>query len=191
MNRRKALRNILLITGGATLTVSSYKTYSWFKTPDLDFAFNQKPLIDALAETIIPKTDTPGAKEAGVGETILVLLKECTTKPSQNKFIDGLKDLISYCSSTYHKSYIDCTPQEQATVLRHFQEKGKTTKGIIGKAQNKYLGKSFYTTLAEYTTHAYCTSELGATLGLSYSMVPGKYSGCIPLEPNQRTWATK
>ena len=191
MNRRKALRNILLVSGGTALSLSSYKAYNWFKNPDLDFAFNQKLLIEALAETIIPKTDTPGAKEAGVADTILVLLKDCTSRPSQNKFIDGLKDLISYSNSTYQKSYIDLTSKEQAVVLRHFQKLGKTNQGIIGKVQNKFLGKSFYTTLSEYTVHGYCTSELGATQGLSYVLVPGRYNGCVPLEPNQRTWATK
>ena len=191
MNRRKALRTILLISGGVSFTISSYKAYNWFKKPDFDFLFNQKQIIEALAETIIPKTDTPGAKEAGVGEIIEILLKDCTSRPSQNKFIDGLKELISYCSSKYHKSYLDCTLKEQTIVLRHFQENGKPAKGIIGKVQNEFLGKSFYSTLAEYTTFGYCTSELGANQGLSYVLIPGRYNGCIPLEPNQRTWATK
>lgn len=191
MNRRKALRNILLISGGAAISAATYKAYNWFKKPDLDFVFDQKKIIEALAETIIPKTDTPGAKEAGVGEIIEILLKDCTSRPSQNKFIDGLKELISYCSSTYHKSYLDCTSKEQSNVLRYFQENGKPPKGIIGKVQNQFLGKSFYSTLVEYTTFGYCTSELGATQGLSYVLIPGRYNGCIPLEPNQRTWATK
>jgi len=191
VNRRKALRNFLLISGGAVFTVSTYKTYNWFKTPDLDFLFSQKPIIEALAETIIPKTDTPGAKEAGVGEIIVMLLKDCTSRPAQNKFIDGLKELISFCSSEYHKSYLDCTSKEQTAVLRHFQEKGRRFRGILGKVQNNFLGNSFYSTLAEYTTFGYCTSELGATQGLSYVLIPGRYNGCIPLEPKQRTWATK
>jgi hypothetical protein len=191
MNRRKAIGNILLITGGVTLTVSSYKGYQWFKKPDLNFIIKQKQLIEALAETIIPKTDTPGAKEAGVGEIIVILLRDCTSRPSQNKFTEGLKELINYCSTEYKKSYIDCTSEEQAIILRHFQEKGKPFKGIIGKVQNKFLGKSFYSTLAEYTTFGYCTSEIGAKQGLSYVLIPGRYNGCIPLEQNQRTWATK
>jgi hypothetical protein len=191
MNRRKAIGNIILLTGGATLTVTTYKGYQWFKKPDIDFVFQKKQLIEALAETIIPKTETPGAKEAGVADAFLVLLKDCTPRPTQNRFIEGLKELMNYSSSEYKKSYIDCTIEEQSTILRHFQKKGKPFKGMLGKVQNKFLGKSFYATLAEYTTYCYCTSELGATQGLSYVLVPGSYNGCINLEKNQRTWATK
>jgi hypothetical protein len=190
MNRRKAIGNIILLTGGATIAVSSYKGYQWFKKPDLDFINKQKLLIEALAETIIPKTDTPGAKEAGVGEIIITLLNDCTPRPSQNRFIEGLKELINHTSSQFNKSYLDCTSEEQSIVLRHFQKSGKPFKGIIGKAQNKFLGKSFYATLSEYTTYGYCTSELGASQGLSYVLIPGRYNGCIPLEKNQKTWAT-
>ena len=191
MNRRKAISNILLLTGGATLTVSSYKGYQWFKKPDLDFLVTQKLLIEFLAETIIPKTDTPGAKEAGVAEIIIVLLRDSTSRPSQNKFIEGLKELINYSSSQYNKNYVDCTSEEQYNILRYFQKNGKPFKGIIGKVRNKFLGKSFYSTLVEYTTFGYCSSEIGATQGLSYVLIPGKYNGCVPLEKNQRTWATK
>ena len=191
MNRRSAISKILLLTGGTTLTVTSYKGYQWFKKPDLDFIVKQKYIIEELAETIIPKTDTPGAKEAGVADIILILLKDCTSRPSQNRFIEGLKELINYSFSQYSKSYVDCTAAEQKNILSHFQKKGKPFNGMIGKVQNKYLGKSFYHTLAEYTTYGYCTSELGATQGLSYVLIPGRYKGCVPLEKNQRGWATK
>lgn len=125
-----------------------------------------------------------------MAEIILILLKDCTSRPSQNRFIEGLKELINHCSSQYKKSYLECSSEEQANVLRYFQKKGKPYKGLIGKVQNKFLGKSFYSTLAEYTTVGYCTSKLGATQGLSYVLIPGRYNGCIPLEHNQRTWAT-
>jgi hypothetical protein len=191
MERRKAIGNILLLAGGVTVSLTSYKGYQWFKKPDLDFIFEQKQIIEALAEIIIPKTDTPGAKEAGVSDTILVLLKDCTPRPTQNRFIEGVKELINYSSSEYNKDFLHCTIKEQSSILRHFQKKGKPFKGMIGKIQNKFLGKSFYETLAEYTTYSYCTSELGATQGLSYVLVPGRYNGCITLDKNQKTWATK
>ena len=191
MNRRKAIGQLLILTGGATLTVTSYKGYQWFKKPDINFIFAQKQTIEALTELIIPKTDTPGAKEAGVADTLLLLVKDCTARPTQNRFIEGVKELMNYSHSEYKKSFIDCTIEEQSSILKHFQKKGKPYKGIIGKVQNKFLGKSFYVTLAEYTTYCYCTSELGATQGLSYVLVPGNYNGCISLDKHQKTWATK
>ncbi|HLX67414.1 MAG TPA: gluconate 2-dehydrogenase subunit 3 family protein, partial [Puia sp.] len=62
---------------------------------------------------------------------------------------------------------------------------------IIGKAQEVYLGRSFFTTLKKYTVEGYCTSQAGATRGLSYLYVPGSFHSCIPLQPGQRSWATR
>src|SRR5579871_58442 len=91
MKRRKAIGRILLISGGALAGYSGYKLWDWNKSPDIEYLEKHKELIAALAETIIPATDSPGAKEAGVHEYIITMLKDCTERKSQNKFIDGLR----------------------------------------------------------------------------------------------------
>jgi hypothetical protein len=191
MKRRKAIGLLLLAGGGTAVSVGGYKWYDWNKPFDHAFLDKKKELLAALADTILPATDTPGAKEAGAGDFISVMVKDCTERKSQNKFIDGLKELEAYCSSNYNKNYVHCSLAEQQAVMRHFQQKGRPMKGIMGKVQNRYLGKSFFTTLKEYTVLGYCTSELGASKGLAYVAVPGRFNGCIPLEKGQKTWATK
>jgi hypothetical protein len=74
--------------------------------------------------------------------------------------------------------------------MQQYEENGRPAKGLLGKAENKYLGRSFFTTLKQYTVKGYCTSQLGATKGLTYVPVPGSYHGCIPKLPGQRAWAT-
>ena len=191
MIRRKALGLILLGTGGAAASWGGLKWWQLNHAPDKAYLDGKLDLLSALAETIIPKTDTPGAKEAGVGQYLLDMVKDCTDKKTQNKFIDGLKDLEQYTQDKYNKSYETCSVEEQHQVMKHFQEKGKPYNGIVGKAQNKFLGKSFFTTLKEYTVTGYCTSQLGATQGLAYLAVPGPYIGCTTLQKGQKTWATK
>ena len=46
-----------------------------------------------VAELIIPKTDTPGAIDAGVPAFIEVMLRDGYTKPVQDVFLAGLGDL--------------------------------------------------------------------------------------------------
>jgi hypothetical protein len=191
MNRRKAIGRIVLIGGGTAVAYSGYKWWDWNKKPDLAWLDQKKELITSLAEAIIPATDTPGAAEAGVGDYIIIMIKDCTGIREQNKFIDGLKELEHHCSSAYDKPFPRCTEAEQKQVLQYFEQKDKPFKGIAGKAQNKFLGKSFFTTLKEYTVSGYCSSELGATKGLAYVFIPGRYQGCIPLQTGQKTWATK
>lgn len=191
MKRRKAIASILLAGVGGGIIFSGYKWFDWHKTPDLSALKARKPLVSALAETILPAGDTPGAAAAGVGDFIISMISDCTDRISANKFIDGLIELDHYTHSQYNRAYEACTAQEQTAILKHFEEKGRPFKGIIGKAQNKYLGRSFFTTLKEYTVKGYCTSQLGAQQGLAYLPIPGSYRGCIPLTPGQKAWATK
>jgi hypothetical protein len=191
MNRRKAIGRIFLFTGISIAGYSGYKFWDWNKKPDLDFLSQQKDLIAALAETIIPASDSPGAKEAGVEQYIITMIKDCTERKSQNKFIDGLKALNHYCKSQFNKPFDQCTEKEKQQTLQHFEEMGKSSKGLIGKAEDRYLGKSFFSTLKTYTIQGYCSSEMGATKGLSYLYIPGKFVGCMPLQPGQKAWATK
>jgi hypothetical protein len=190
MNRRKAMARILLIAGGSMAAYSGYKWWDWNKRPDIVYLEQNKDLIAALAETIIPATDSPGAKEAGVQEYIIMMVKDCTEKKSQNKFIDGLKELEHYCSSSFSKTFQQCSTQQQQQTLNHFEERGKSYNGIIGKVENRFFGKSFFATLKSYAVEGYCTSEAGATKGLAYLYIPGKFIGCMPLQPGQKSWAT-
>ncbi len=182
---------MFLIGGGVAASYSGYKYYQIHKTPDLTYLDDNKAMIADLAEVIIPKTNTPGAKEAMVHETIIKLVKNVSDRKTQNNFIDGLKDVHSYANSKYDKPFTQLTKQEQIAVVKHFQQKGKNFSGMWGKAKNKILGKSFFTILKEYTTIGYCTSKPGATETLAYDYIPGKYEPCLPVTANQKSWATK
>jgi|ERR1022692_391895 hypothetical protein len=190
MNRRKAIGRILLIGGGSIAAYSGYKWWDWNKGSDIGYLEHSKDLLAALVETIIPASDSPGAKEAAVHDYIITMVKDCTERKSQNKFIDGLKELQHYCSSSFSKTFQQCSLQEQQQTLKHFEQRGKSPSGIVGKVEKRFFGKSFFATLKSYTAEGYCTSEAGATKGLSYLYIPGKYIGCMPLKPGQKSWAT-
>ena len=191
MKRRKAIGTILL--GGAVAAggLAGYEWYSLIKNSDKNYLLSRKSLIADLAETIIPATDTPGAKEAGAVEYIMRLLDECTDIKSLNRFIEGLQELENYTQSIYHQAFSDCQPSEKEAVLIHFEEESQPSNVLLEKVKNKYTGRPFFQTLKSYTVQGYCISEKGASLGMHYIAVPGKYLSCIPLEPNQKAWATK
>jgi Gluconate 2-dehydrogenase subunit 3 len=191
MNRRKAIARIALIGSGTAAAYSGLKWYELKKAPDLAYLLQRRELLADLAETIIPATDSPGAKEAAVQDFIIMMIRDCTEIKTQNKFIDGLKELEHYCEAEYHHPFNLASDQEKHTILKYFEEKGKSYKGIFGKVQNRLTGKSFFNTLKEYTAEGYCTSEAGATKGLAYIPIPGKYLGCVPMQQGQKSWATK
>lgn len=190
MKRRRALWGIALV-GSSVAAMGGFKWFSWHKEPDFVYFKQQKALLAALAETILPATDTPGAIDAGVPGFIVHMILENTPVVSQNRFINGMKDVDNFCIDTLKKPYTQCSKAQQNEVMRHFEEQGKPLSGLPGKVERKLVGNSFFTILKEYTCIGYCTSEVGMTQGLAYELVPGRFAGCIPLAPGQKSWATK
>src|SRR4051812_32100119 len=113
MNRRKAITQLLVIGGSGVTAYTGLKTYKVFKSPSLHTLDSFEDLIGDLAETIIPKTDSPGAKEVGTGPFIVKMVKDCTSRMTQNKFISGLDGLVSYSQRHYGKSFGECTESER------------------------------------------------------------------------------
>ena len=191
MNRRKAVLSIFLGGGAVAGAFGGYKLFRMRRAPDLSYLDHHQSMMADLAEVIIPRTDTPGAKDAGVGEFVIRLIKDASDRKTQNNFIDGLKDLESYTSDHYGKRFSDLRMEEQQAIVARSQQKGKPFPGVLGKVEHKFLGKSFFTTLKEATVIGYCTSQAGATQLLAYDYIPGGFVGCMPLMPNQKSWATK
>ncbi|GGB16611.1 gluconate 2-dehydrogenase subunit 3 family protein [Puia dinghuensis] len=192
MKRRTAIGRIVLAGVVGAGAFSGYKWYEWNRTPDMDYLDRRRATLAALVQTILPPSPTiPGAADAGVHDYIIRYVKDCVDAHTANTFIDGLKDVAHYSRSHFNKEYEACTPEEQTSILQHFEEKGRPFNGVLGKAETKFLGPAFFPLLREYTVRGYCTSEAGATKGLTYVPVPGSFHGCIPKTPGQRAWATK
>lgn len=190
MQRKKFIKRFLLLGGGAVAAVSGFKAYNVFKSPDLGFLTEVLPLISELADTIIPRTDTPGAKDAGVGKFIVLMVKDCCSTATQNRFIDGLKDLALHTQMEYGRSFADCPITDRIVVLKRFEKKSIFFKGTAAKVEHKLLGDPFFTTLKKYTVLGYCSSRPGATQAFAYQAVPGHYIN-TDLKPGQKAWATQ
>lgn len=191
MNRRKAILSIFLAGGGISAGFSGYKWYHIHKTPDIGFLENNTALVADLAEVIIPATDTPGAKAAMAHICIISMIVKVADRKTKNIFIDGLKTVEQYSHQQYNAAFTSLSKAQQQLVVKYFREKGKNYSGLIGKVKNKYLGKSFFQVLKEYTSIAFCTSKTGATQTLAYDYIPGGYKACLPMAPGQKSWATK
>ncbi len=76
-------------------------------------------LTSALAETIIPRTDTPGAIDAGVpGFIDDLLLAPFSSTEQQNNFIEGITAFAIEAKSALGKNFEDATPEEQLSFVK-------------------------------------------------------------------------
>jgi gluconate 2-dehydrogenase gamma chain len=181
IDRREALRKTALLMGAAVSASAMAGILNGCKSaPELNYKpvfFNEEQarLVSELSELILPKTDTPGAKEAGVPAFIDKMLKECYKKEDQDRFLAGLTAFDEEAKKTYGDSFIYCKPEDQLALAN--EANGKT---------------HFFNVAKELTILGFFTSEVGATQVLQYEAVPGTYKGCIPLKEagNGKTWAT-
>jgi gluconate 2-dehydrogenase gamma chain len=191
MDRREALKRTALMMG----TVLSAPTImavlnGCTAKPGIDwkpvfFTEDQAVLISQLAEVIIPRTDTPGAKETGVPSFIEQVVKDCYTPEEQTKFADGLLAFDEEAKKQAGDSFVDLDPAAQNEFANKLYKQGFET--VQGGGEKPFIMK-----MKELTLTGFFTSEPGATQVLQYEAVPGSYKGCIPLSEagNGKTWAT-
>lgn len=191
MNRRTSLKNILLF---GALGTASFSVFKWIKlNQPIDPAALQgkRELIAELVELIIPTTDTPGAKAAGVHDYIIGVMLNCKGAKEQEKFYNGLTDIEAYTADEYNQPFLKCTKDQKNAALKYAMDHGEYSNRILNKINNKLLGQPFFAALKELTVQGYCISRTGATEALAYDYIPGTFSACIPIQKNQKSWATK
>jgi gluconate 2-dehydrogenase gamma chain len=192
IDRREALRKTALLMGAAVSasTVSAF-LYGCKSTPELNykpvfFSEDQARLVSELAEIILPKTDTPGAKEVGVPNFIDMMVKDCYKEEDQKKFLDGLTAFDEAAKKELGDSFIQANAEKQLAYVKKVHDEAVNA----GKADPK-LPRPFILKVKELTMLGYFVSEPGATKVLQYIAVPGAYHGCIPIAEagNGKAWA--
>ena len=191
MKRRQALINIFYIVVSTCLATITLRWFFYRKTPAITSLNTYKALIADLAEVIIPATNTPGAKDVKVEDFIIKFILNCEDKKEQDTFLRGLNEVDEFTFEKYKSSFMDCKTDEKIAIVKHFERKEMNFSKIINKIRIKLFGRPFYCQLKELTVIGYCTSEIGATVGLAYDYVPVTYDPCTPLLKSQRSWATK
>ncbi len=191
MNRREALERTGLILGYAVSApvlmgilkgckASPELTYK----PDF-FSNDQAGIMSEVAEIIIPKTDTPGAKDVGVPGFIDKMLKECYKKEDQDRFMTGLASFDEEAKKSLGDSFMDLEPARQQEHVKKVHD-----EAIAAYKKGDLKERPFILMMKELTLLGFFTSEPGATQVLQYDPVPGAYHGCVPLAEVGKTWAT-
>ncbi len=191
MNRREALHRAGLVLGYAVSAPVLAGIMNGCKaTPELTykpvfFTEDQARIVSEVAEIIIPKTDTPGAKEVGVPGFIDKILKECFKKEDQDLFLTGLKSFQDDAQTAYGDSFLDLDPARQQEHVKKVHD-----AALDAQKKDEHIVRPFILRLKELTLVGFFTSEPGATQVLHYEAVPGAYHGCVPLTEVGKTWAT-
>ena len=197
MNRREALQQVAWLMGGAIsapalvgiLSGCTAKPVAGWRP--LFLTEEQGALVAEIAEIMIPRTDTPGAKDVGIPAFIDVMLKDAYPKEDQDRFIAGLKEFDAQARTQHGQAFMQLDPKQRIALV----QTGNDTAVAAARA---YKGewpqpRPFVLMTKELALLGYFTSQVGATQVLQYNPVPGPFHGCVELSQagNGKTWAVE
>ena len=180
ISRREAIRRAALLAG---VVLSP----NWLALVDRARPFAQTvnltpaqvTIAGAIADRIIPRTDTPGAADVGVPAFIDLLYGEFMTEAERKMLTDGFDQVEAAAKSTAGASFLTLTADRQDAVLQ----------AIARGEESREQG--FFRLIRSATVLGYFTSEQVGRNVLHYDPVPGRYDACIPIEQvGRRNWTT-
>ena len=144
---------------------------------------DQENLVTNLAETILPKTKTPGAKDLGINLFIFKMIDDCANKEQQETFMAGLKEFDDAVNKQYGHSFNECSVQERTAFVNSLEKQGKDAKNG-GDKKEKDAPKllTFYHMVKGQTVFGYTTSQYFMTKQIVYELVPGRYNAMFPVK---------
>ena len=189
MDRRELLKMIASATGVAMVGMPAFVlAQAPVAQAAPGFTAQEVALLDEIAEAIIPRTDTPGAKDAEVGAFMARFVTDCYSPEDRAAFRAGLVDLDQLAGGSFMVlpaadrlqllTGLDRTAREQA-------------RDAWVAADGAGSGVHWFTMIKQLAIFSFFTSKVGATEVLRYDPVPGSYDGDLPYEPGTPAWATR
>ncbi|MEO5562956.1 MAG: gluconate 2-dehydrogenase subunit 3 family protein [Chitinophagaceae bacterium] len=175
MNRRNAIRNVVVISAGATLLPSCLRQdKSALSLKNLSITSSQEKMLAELTETIIPKTPAfIGAKDLRSHEFVLTMVDDCTSPEEHKKFTNGMQSFEEACKKKWDKDFEKCTPEQRTELIQMIEKKQEIPEDAA----------NFYGTVKRYTLQSFTTSKEYMVDIRKYKLVPGgNYKGCVPVK---------
>lgn len=168
----------------------------------------QEQLVAAVAEVILPATDTPGARDVGVSLFVDRMLADYYTTDARAQFLAGLARLDARALSQHGHPFVSCAAAQQFALIDALDAQLFDSRAIVAGAAARATGgardsspadthaahvedvdpRAFYGVLKELTLAGYYTSEAGATRELRVNPM-GRWRADIPYSQLGAGWA--
>jgi gluconate 2-dehydrogenase gamma chain len=183
MDRRELLHRTAMLLGGAiTASAASGILAGCVSTP-VDPAegpaktgfLNSEEMraISAMADQIIPATDTPGAIDAGVPNFIDRMVSGYYQPKEKEIIRAGLRQATTDAMEMRGKGFADLAPEDQVALMKEYDREAYTPRPTNSDPH-------FFRLVKELTVLGYGTSQAGATKLMNYNQNPGPFRGDVP-----------
>lgn len=165
-NRRTAIKYFVLLTAGAAFLPSCKSNHNNIAAyNNIPITEDDQAMLGEVAETIVPATGTPGAKEVSAHLFALQMLNDCYNQEDRDHFVKGMKQFNDEVQKKYSKPYQQCTPSEREAIIT----------AVNAKKDNETDADFFFKTMKQLTVKGYTESKYYLTNVQVYKLVPGKY----------------
>lgn len=170
--RRTAIRNLLIIAAGAMILPACYNKSGkpTIQLNNLSLTEEDELFLEILCETLVPETDSPGAKSLKLHLFVMKMVDDCYKTEDQQMFIKGLEEFDDFVKEKVRKSFVQASIPEREGLLKSIQQ---------DKEKNNAIYK-FYEITKSKTIQGYLNSEYVMTNLVKYELVPGRYNGYFP-----------
>lgn len=175
MERRSVIRSLVIIAGGIIVLPACQHTpgNASIRLKNIKINADQEKLLAEIASTIIPQTNTPGAREVGAHLFALRMLDDMYEKQVQQNFVTGLKQLEANTKKQFDESFVNCTIEQKQKMLLGIESKKGYSKEVF----------DFYEIMKQRTIEGYLNSKYVMTNIVKYELIPThKYDGYYPVK---------
>jgi len=135
----------------------------------------QMALVRAMADTIIPRTDTPSATDVGVHRFVEVIVSEYAKDEDRTKFLAGLDAIDARARTESSAVFAELSPEARGKMIESLESGSRD----VDPAQT-------YWRLKGLVVHGYFTSEPVMKDVLKVVVMPGKFEGAAPVAIKKR-----
>jgi hypothetical protein len=187
MQRRELIQLIAALTGCAFVGRDALCAAGDPLAP-IPYSGADVEFLDDVAGTILPRTDTPGARDAGVGPFMARYSAACYPPEQIALLKSGLSDIDAQMQGLQGKGFRQANEPAKISLLAQIDRQAKEHARLADGKPGDH-SPHYFTLMKQLTLYGFFTSELGATRVARYRPVPGKYKGCIPYVKGETFWA--
>jgi gluconate 2-dehydrogenase gamma chain len=196
MDRRTLMQRVALLIGAAAvpadaLAVVAKSKGKRFLTPA------QYTLLTAVADTIIPVTDTPGAVAVGVPRLLDGMLANWASAQRRVQLTGALTEIDALAMARDNKGFAALAPERRKALLvdhdiaalKPGPPRKEKLNAFAAMVAGPPVANPGFLKLKDLTIALYYSSEIALTKELIYEHVPGQWVPSMKITPETRPFA--
>jgi hypothetical protein len=218
ITRREAILRVTALLGGVALVGGSALITGCRPdvNPDAPFTTDEIAFLEEVADTILPRTSTPGAKDVHAGAFMAMMVHDTYDARDRKIFREGMHTIDDATKKAHNVSFMQATPQQRLSVLEAIdrdqkvysdalkaEKRTKSLAYLTDQRQEQAPGANvgaatavtqdkpahYFRMMKELALLGYFTSEPGMTQAQRYVESPGQFDPCVPYSPGEKAWA--